>query len=46
MKTEFFISYVIQYNISKGDIFLTKYVTDYVDAGTIQEWNNHICKEN
>jgi hypothetical protein len=42
MKTEFFISHIIQYNISKGDIFLIKYVTDYVDVGTLQQWNKHI----
>lgn len=41
MKTEFFISHVIQYNISSGDTFLVKYVTDYVDVGTIQEWQIH-----
>ena len=41
MKTEFFISHVIQYNISNGATFLVKYVTDYVDVGTIQEWHIH-----
>jgi 2-C-methyl-D-erythritol 4-phosphate cytidylyltransferase len=41
MKTEFFISHVIQYNISKGDIFLIKNVTDYVDVGTLEQWQKH-----
>ena len=41
MKTEFFISHIIQYNISNGAAFLIKQVTDYVDVGTIQEWQMH-----
>ena len=38
MTNEFFVSHIIQYNISNGKTFLTKKVTDYVDVGTIKEW--------
>ena len=41
MKTEFFISHVIQYNINNGDVFLSNPVTNYVDVGTLQDWKNH-----
>jgi bifunctional N-acetylglucosamine-1-phosphate-uridyltransferase/glucosamine-1-phosphate-acetyltransferase GlmU-like protein len=38
MTSEFFVSHLIQYGISKGEIFLTKRVSDYADVGTIKEW--------
>jgi hypothetical protein len=38
MKTEFFVSHIIQYNINNGATFLSKPVTGYVDVGTILEW--------
>jgi hypothetical protein len=38
MTNEFFVSHIIQYNISNGKTFLTKKVTEYVDVGTIKEW--------
>lgn len=38
MTTEFFVSHIIQYNISRGKMFLTKSVSNYVDVGTIKEW--------
>lgn len=38
MSNEFFVSHCIQYNIINGQTFLTKRVTDYVDVGTIKEW--------
>lgn len=41
MKTEFFVSHIIQFNISKGALFFSNNVTDYVDVGTIQEWKKH-----
>ena len=43
MANEFFVSHIIQYNISNGKTFLTKHVTDYVDVGTIKEWQERNC---
>jgi len=42
MTNEFFVSHIIQYNISNGKTFLTKPVTDYVDVGTIKEWQSRV----
>lgn len=39
---EVFVSHVIQYMIDKGKIFFTQSVEDYVDVGTIDEWNNYL----
>jgi hypothetical protein len=34
-----FVSHVIQYALSQGNIFTNKKVKDYIDVGTIDEWN-------
>lgn len=41
MKTEIYISHVIQWLINNGEVFISKDVQDYVDVGTIKEWNNY-----
>jgi hypothetical protein len=39
---EIFVSHVIQYMINQGKQFFTQSVFDYVDVGTIDEWNDYL----
>ena len=38
---EIFVSHIIEYAINDGIVFETKVVRDYVDVGTLDEWNLH-----
>ena len=40
-KGEFYVSDIIGYLISKGEIFLTKRGAHYIDWGTVKEWNRY-----
>lgn len=39
---EIFVSHVIQYMISQGKQFTVQPVSEYVDVGTIDEWNEYL----
>ena len=39
---EIFVSHVIQYMISQGKQFFTLPVSNYIDVGTIDEWNEYL----
>lgn len=39
---EIFVSHVIQYMINQGKQFFTRPVYDYVDVGTLEEWNEYL----
>ena len=38
---EIFVSHIIEYAINEGMVFETKVVRNYVDVGTLDEWNLH-----
>jgi dTDP-glucose pyrophosphorylase len=42
---EIYVSHVIQYMINQGKQFFTRPVTNYVDVGTIDEWNEYLEKQ-
>jgi hypothetical protein len=39
--SEIYVSHVVEFSVSQGAVFFAKKVTDYVDVGTIQEWNKY-----
>lgn len=41
---EIFVSHIIQDMIAQGEIFVHNYVDDWVDVGTITEWNAYNTK--
>jgi len=41
---EIFVSHVISYLIDNGSVFINKDVKDFVDAGTLEDWNKYNYK--
>lgn len=41
VKTEVYVSHVIEYAINCGHVFLGKDVAEYTDVGTLEEWLRH-----
>lgn len=44
IKSEIFVSNVISYMLEQGQIFYNKNISDYIDVGTLEEWNEYNYK--
>jgi hypothetical protein len=41
LDSEVYVSHIIEFAISKGNVFFSKQVDNYVDVGTKQDWDNY-----